>query len=192
MKKVLFIMSALTLGLVGCGDDIKKNPLVAEWNTPYQTPPFSEIKLEHYEPAIDYAIELNRAEIDAIINNPEAPTFENTIVAMEQSGALLSRVSNLFFVLNNCCTSAEMQAIAQNVTPKLTELSNDISLNPQLFERIKSVYDQRKQLNLDEEDMMLLEVKYDEFLPDYIEKLITPQVNQRTSFSKYYLCKKYS
>ena len=76
-------MSALTLGLVGCGDDIKKNPLVAEWNTPYQTPPFSEIKLEHYEPAIDYAIELNRAEIDAIINNPEAPTFENTIVAME-------------------------------------------------------------------------------------------------------------
>ena len=156
-------MSALTLGLVGCGDDIKKNPLVAEWNTPYQTPPFSEIKLEHYEPAIDYAIELNRAEIDAIINNPEAPTFENTIVAMEQSGELLGRVTGVFFVLNNCSTSEEMQQIALNVTPKLTELSNDVSLNPELFARVKAVYDQRESLNLDQEDSMLLENTYNSF-----------------------------
>ena len=163
MKKVLFIMSALTLGLVGCGDDIKKNPLVAEWNTPYQTPPFSEIKLEHYEPAIDYAIELNRAEIDAIINNPEAPTFENTIVAMEQSGELLGRVTGVFFVLNNCSTSEEMQQIALNITPKLTELSNDVSLNPELFARVKAVYDQRESLNLDQEDSMLLENTYNSF-----------------------------
>ncbi|MBO7312058.1 MAG: M3 family peptidase, partial [Alistipes sp.] len=141
MKKVLFIMSALTLGLVGCGDDIKKNPLVAEWDTPYQTPPFSEIKLEHYEPAIDYAIELNRAEIDAIINNPEAPTFENTIVAMEQAGSLLGRVTGVFFVLNNCSTSDQMQQIALNITPKLTELSNDVALNPELFARVKAVYE---------------------------------------------------
>ena len=163
MKKVLFIMSALTLGLVGCGDDIKKNPLVAEWNTPYQTPPFSEIKLEHYEPAIDYAIELNRAEIDAIINNPEAPTFENTIIAMEQSGELLGRVTGVFFVLNNCSTSEEMQQIALNITPKLTELSNDVSLNPELFARVKAVYDQRESLNLDQEDSMLLENTYNSF-----------------------------
>ena len=156
-------MSALTLGLVGCGDDIKKNPLVAEWNTPYQTPPFSEIKLEHYEPAIDYAIELNRAEIDAIINNPEAPTFENTIVAMEQSGELLGRVTGVFFVLNNCSTSEEMQQIALNITPKLTELSNDVSLNPELFARVKAVYDQRESLNLDQEDSMLLENTYNSF-----------------------------
>ena len=156
-------MSALTLGLVGCGDDIKKNPLVAEWNTPYQTPPFSEIKLEHYEPAIDYAIELNRAEIDAIINNPEAPTFENTIVAMEQSGELLGRVTGVFFVLNNCSTSEQMQQIALNVTPKLTELSNDVSLNPELFARVKAVYDQRESLNLDQEDSMLLENTYNSF-----------------------------
>ena len=156
-------MSALTLGLVGCGDDIKKNPLVAEWNTPYQTPPFSEIKLEHYEPAIDYAIELNRAEIDAIINNPEAPTFENTIVAMEQSGELLGRVTGVFFVLNNCSTSEQMQQIALNVTPKLTELSNDVSLNPELFARVKAVYDQRESLNLDQEDSMLLDNTYNSF-----------------------------
>ncbi|MBR4028855.1 MAG: M3 family metallopeptidase [Alistipes sp.] len=163
MKKVLFIMSALTLGLVGCGDDIKKNPLVAEWDTPYQTPPFSEIKLEHYEPAIDYAIEINRAEIDAIVNNPEAPTFENTIVAMAESGELLGRVTGVFYVLNNCSTSPEMQQIALNITPKLTAISNDISLNPGLFARVKAVYDQRESLNLDEEDMMLLEETYKGF-----------------------------
>ncbi|MBO5890430.1 MAG: M3 family metallopeptidase [Alistipes sp.] len=164
MKKVLFIMSALTLGLVGCGgNDIKNNPLVAEWNTPYQTPPFSEIKLEHYEPAIDYAIELNRAEIDAIINNPEAPTFENTIVAMEQAGSLLGRVTGVFFVLNNCSTSPEMQQIALNITPKLTELSNDVSLNPELFARVKAVYDQRESLDLDQEDRQLLEESYKGF-----------------------------
>lgn len=164
MKKVLFIMSALTLGLVGCGsDDIKNNPLVAEWNTPYQTPPFSQIKLEHYEPAIDYAIELNRAEIDAIINNPEAPTFENTIVAMEQAGELLGRVTGVFFVLNNCSTSDQMQQIALNITPKLTELSNDVALNPELFARVKAVYDQRESLNLDKEDSMLLENTYKGF-----------------------------
>ena len=157
-------MSALTLGLVGCGgNDIKNNPLVAEWNTPYQTPPFSEIKLEHYEPAIDYAIELNRAEIDAIINNPEAPTFENTIVAMEQAGSLLGRVTGVFFVLNNCSTSPEMQQIALNITPKLTELSNDVSLNPELFARVKAVYDQRESLDLDQEDRQLLEESYKGF-----------------------------
>ena len=157
-------MSALTLGLVGFGsDDIKNNPLVAEWNTPYQTPPFSQIKLEHYEPAIDYAIELNRAEIDAIINNPEAPTFENTIVAMEQAGELLGRVTGVFFVLNNCSTSDQMQQIALNITPKLTELSNDVALNPELFARVKAVYDQRESLNLDKEDSMLLENTYKGF-----------------------------
>ena len=156
-------MSALTLGLVGCGDDIQKNPLVAEWDTPYQTPPFSEIKLEHYEPAIDYAIELNRAEIDAIINNPEAPTFENTIVAMEQAGSLLGRVTGVFFVLNNCSTSDQMQQIALNITPKLTELSNDVALNPELFARVKAVYEQRESLELDDEDRQLLENTYKGF-----------------------------
>ena len=168
MKKVLFIMSALTLGLASCGqttdaDLVANNPLLAEWDTPYQTPPFSKIELKHYEPAIDYAIEQNRAEIDAIINNPEAPTFENTIVAMEQAGATLSRVTGVFFVLNNCCTSPEMQEIAQRVTPKLTELGNDVSLNPELFARVKAVYEQRENLDLDVEDSMLLEETYKGF-----------------------------
>ena len=149
--------------LVEMPESLKGNPLVEEWNTPYQTPPFSEIEYAHYEPAIDYAIELNRAEIEAIINNPEAPTFENTIVAMNNSGELLGRISGVFFVLNNCVTSPEMQQIALNITPKLTELSNDISLNPALFERIKVVYDKRKKLKLDQEDMTLLEDTYKSF-----------------------------
>ena len=153
------------MGLVGCqqSDMPAGNPLLEEWNTPYQTPPFSKIELKHYEPAFDYAIEQNRAEIDAIINNPEAPTFENTIVAMEQSGELLGRVSGVFFVLNNCVTSEEMQQIALNVTPKLTALSNDVSLNPELFARVKAVYDQRETLNLDTEDRQLLEETYKSF-----------------------------
>ena len=165
MKKVLFIMSALTMGLVGCGgtEDIANNPLVAEWNTPYQTPPFSKIEMKHYEPAVDYASEQNRAEIDAIINNPEAPTFENTIVAMAESGELLGRVTGVFYVLNNCVTSPEMQQIALNISPKLTALSNDVSLNPELFARVKAVYDQRESLDLDQEDKMLLEDTYKGF-----------------------------
>ncbi|MBR2429482.1 MAG: M3 family metallopeptidase [Alistipes sp.] len=166
-------MSALTLASTTCDlpenggvrmpESLVGNPLVEEWNTPYQTPPFSAIELEHYGPAFDYAIAVNRAEIESIANNPEPATFENTIVAMAESGELLSRVSGVFFVLNNCVTSEEMQRIAQDVTPKLTNLSNDISLNPQLFERVKAVYDQRESLNLDEEDMMLLEETYKSF-----------------------------
>ena len=153
------------MGLASCqsGNSLANNPLLEEWNTPYQTPPFSKIELKHYEPAFDYAIEQNRADIDAIINNPEAPTFENTIVAMEQAGELLGRVSGLFFVLNNCCTNAEMQQIALNVTPKLTALSNDVSLNPELFARVKAVYDERESLNLDVEDRQLLEETYKGF-----------------------------
>ncbi|MBO5672056.1 MAG: M3 family peptidase, partial [Alistipes sp.] len=168
MRKVTVIMSALTLALAGCNTSdvpasLAGNPFVEEWNTPYQTPPFSKIKLEHYEPAIDYAIEQNRKEVEAIINNPEPATFENTIVAMEQAGHLLGRVTGVFFVLNGSCTSDEMQQIALNITPKLTELSNDIALNPELFARVKAVYDQRESLNLDVEDRQLLENSYKGF-----------------------------
>ena len=170
MITTTLIMSAMT-AMSACGtqplvempESLKGNPLVEEWNTPYQTPPFSEIEYAHYEPAIDYAIELQRAEIDAIVNNPEAPTFENTIVAMEQAGQLLNRATGVFFCINGCMTSPEMQEIALNITPKLTALGNDISLNPELFERVKVVYNQRKKLKLDQEDMTLLENTYKSF-----------------------------
>ena len=166
MKKVTILMSALTMVLGGCAqsDSLENNPLLQEWNTPYQTPPFSQIETKHYEPAIDFAIEQQRAEVDAIINNAEEPTFENTIVAMEQAGALLNRITGLFFVLNNSDTSEEMQAIANNITPKLTELGNDISLNPELFKRVKAVYDKRDELELDLQDKQLLEDTYKGFV----------------------------
>ena len=170
MKKVLFIMAVSAMA-AGCADNsIPKaqlpeldlsNPLLAAWNTPHQTPPFSEIELSDYEPAFDAAIACSRAEIDAIVANPSKPTFGNTIVALERHGALLDRISGIFFNLLEADTSDEMQQIAQRVQPKLTELSNDISLNPELFARVKQVYEHPGRLR--KEDRKLLEDTYQSF-----------------------------
>ncbi len=170
MKKVLFIMAVSAMA-AGCADNsIPKaqlpeldlsNPLLAAWDTPYETPPFSEIKLADYEPAFDAAIACSRAEIDAIVNNPRKPTFGNTIVALERQGELLNRIAGLFFNLLEADTSDEMQEIAQRVQPKLTELSNDISLNPELFARVKQVYEHPGRLR--KEDRKLLEDTYQSF-----------------------------
>ena len=170
MKKVLFIMAVSAMA-AGCADNsIPKaqlpeldlsNPLLAAWDTPHETPPFSEIKLADYEPAFDAAIAGSRAEIDAIVNNPKKPTFGNTIVALERQGELLNRIAGLFFNLLEADTSDEMQQIAQRVQPKLTELSNDISLNPELFARVKQVYEHPGRLR--KEDRKLLEDTYQSF-----------------------------
>ena len=137
------------------------NPLLAAWDTPHETPPFSEIKLENYEPAFDAAIACSRAEVEAIVKNPKKPTFGNTIVALERQGELLNRISGLFFNLLEADSSDEMQEIAQRVQPKLTELSNDISLNPELFARVKYVYEHPGRLK--KEDKKLLEDTYKGF-----------------------------
>ena len=143
-------MSASLL-LTGCGDETMPtvvmpeidttNPLLAEWNTPHQTPPFEQIKLEHYKPAFQTAIAVSRAEVDAIVNNPAKPTFANTILALENQGALLDRIGGVFFNLNEADTSDKMQEIAIAIQPQLTALSNDVSLNPELFKRVKYVYE---------------------------------------------------
>ena len=140
------------------------NPLLAEWDTPHATPPFDKIKIEHYEPAIETAIAVSRAEIDAIVNNPAKPTFKNTIVALERQGALLSRIMGVFYNLREADTSDEMDAIALRIQPKLTELSNDVSLNPQLFERVKAVYDGRDAAGLGEQEQRLTKKIYDDFV----------------------------
>ncbi len=137
------------------------NPLLAAWNTPHETPPFSEIKLSDYELAFDAAIACSRAEVEAIVNNPKKPTFGNTIVALERQGELLNRISGIFFNLLEADTSDEMQEIAQRVQPKLTELSNDVSLNPELFARVKYVYEHPGRLK--KEDKKLLEDTYQGF-----------------------------
>ena len=137
------------------------NPLLAAWDTPHETPPFSEIKLSDYEPVFDAAIACSRAEVEAIVKNPKKPTFGNTIVALERQGELLNRISGLFFNLLEADSSDEMQEIAQRVQPKLTELSNDISLDPELFARVKYVYEHPGRLK--KEDKKLLENTYKGF-----------------------------
>ena len=141
----------------------KENPLLTKWDTPYQTPPFDKIKLEHYEPAFDQAMAEQKAEIEAIASSNDKPTFANTIVAMEFAGKSLTRVAEVFYNLLSCETSDSLQAIAQRVQPKITELSNDISLNGELFARVKAVYDKRDSLGLEVDQMTLLDKSYKSF-----------------------------
>ncbi|MEG3658112.1 M3 family metallopeptidase [Arenibacter palladensis] len=135
------------------------NPLL----TPFDTAPFSEIKNEHFKPAFLQAIEDARLEIDAIANSKEAPTFENTVAALDFAGQQLDRVSSVFFNLNSAETNPEIQKIAQEVSPLLSEFSNDITLNEDLFKRVKTVYDQRNDLELTTEEQTLLDKKYKSF-----------------------------
>lgn len=137
--------------------------LTQYFNTKHNTAPFSQIKIADYVPAFQEGIALAKAEIDAIVNNPEAPTFENTIVAMDYSGDILDRLSSIFFNLNSAETNDEMQKIAQEVSPWLSEFGNDIRLNAELFARVKAVYDQKESLNLNPEQTTLLDKKYKSF-----------------------------
>lgn len=140
------------------------NPFFEKYNTPHGTTPFDRIKTEHYEPAIREGIRRQAAEIDAITHNNQAPTFENTILAYEQSGELLSRVITVFGNLRSAETNDELQDIAQKMVPLLSEHSNNISLNEKLFERVKAVYDRKGELSLTSEQEKLLENAYNGFV----------------------------
>ncbi len=142
------------------------NPLLADWNTPYATPPFDQITVEDYAPAFDAAIAEARAEIDAIVADTAAPTFANTIEALERAGSKLSRIEYIFFNILEADAGDRMQEVSLEVQPKLTEYGNDVSLNPELFARVKAVYDNRDQLQLTTEQAMLLEKTYKSFLRD--------------------------
>lgn len=135
------------------------NPLLQDFNTA----PFSQIKTEHYIPAIKKGIEIAKSEIAAIVDNADAPTFENTTVALDFSGEKLNRINGIFFNLNSAETSDEIQQIAQEVSPWLSEFSNDITLNEALFKRVKSVFDSKETLDLTSEQHMLLEKQYKGF-----------------------------
>ncbi|WP_406844544.1 M3 family metallopeptidase [Flavobacterium soyae] len=137
--------------------------LTQYFNTKHNTAPFSQIKIEDYVPAFNEGIALAKAEIDAIVNNPDVPTFENTIVAMDFSGDILDRLSSIFFNLNSAETNDEMQKIAQEVSPLLSEFGNDIRLNAELFAKVKAVYDQKESLGLNPEQTTLLDKKYKSF-----------------------------
>ena len=135
------------------------NPLLK----PFEEAPFSKIKTEHYQPAIKEAIALANAEIDAITASAEAPTFKNTIEALENSGETLGRATSIFFNMNSAETNDEIQQIAQEVSPWLSEFSNDLTLNEELFKRVKAVYEQKDSLNLSMEENRLLEKHYKSF-----------------------------
>jgi oligopeptidase A len=135
------------------------NPLLQDFNTA----PFSQIKPEHYKPAIEKGIEIAKAEIDAIVKNTDTPTFENTTVALDFTGSKLGRITSIFFNLNSAETNDEIQKIAQEVSPLLSEFRNDITLNEALFQRVKTVFDTKENLDLTAEQDMLLDKQYKGF-----------------------------
>ena len=141
-----------------------QNPFLTAYNTPHETIPFHLIKTEHFEPAVLVGMEEQNREIEEIINNPETPTFTNTIVALERSGKTLDRITTVFGNLLSAETNDEMQAIAERIMPQLTEHSNNISLNEKLFSRIKSVYESKEKESLNQEESMLLNKTYDGFI----------------------------
>jgi len=171
MKKLFLpLLIILTMSQLNAQDGKLKavpatasNPLLVDWKTPFQTPPFSQIKPEHYIPAFEQAIKEAEKEIFAIQNNYEAPTFQNTILALDRAGEKLNRVAGIFFNILECDATTEMQDIANKVQPMITEYSNSIYLNDELFKRVKLVYDKEFK-NLKGPEKMLLEKTYNAFL----------------------------
>ena len=164
MKRKLLTAGATLAIIMSCGSMETSNPLLTDSKAPFGAPEFDKIKNEHYLPAFEAGIAEAKAEIDAIVANPEEPTFENTIEAMEFSGRTLNKVAGIFFNLQESNTNEEMQAIAEKVSPMLTEYSMYVSLNDALFQRVKAVYEKKDQLGLDTDQMTLLEDSYKSFV----------------------------
>ncbi len=160
-KKLLIAGAALAL-ISSCSN--MENPFLKESSAPFGAPEFDKIRNEHYLPAFEAGIAEAKAEIDAIVANQEEPTFENTIEAMEYSGETLNRVANIFYNLMEANTNDEMQQIAEQLSPMLTEYEMYVSLNAPLFERVKAVYEKRNELGLDKDQMKLLEDNYKGFV----------------------------
>ncbi len=160
-KKLLIAGSALALI---CSCNSMENPLLKESSAPFGAPEFDKIRNEHYLPAFEAGIAEAKAEIDAIVANQDEPTFENTIEAMEVSGQTLNNVAGIFFNLMEANTNDEMQQIAESVSPMLTEYSMYVSLNADLFQKVKAVYEKRNELGLDPDQMKLLEDNYKGFV----------------------------
>ena len=184
MKHLIWASLIMLIGLVSCNqkasteanntknETTMENPFLVEWDTPFGTPPFSKIKEEHYVPAFEAAIKEQEEKIQAIVDNKEEPTFENTILALENSGQLLDKVSSIFFNMTGAINNDKMQEIAEKVTPMVTKVSDEISMNADLFARIKVVYDKEKGMsqgteqksNLNDEQRMVLKKHYEGFV----------------------------
>ena len=140
------------------------NPFFAEWNTPFGVPPFDQIKAEHFMPAFEGAIRQHNAQVAAIVNDADSPTFDNTVAALDDSGEALARVNNVFGVLTGAETNDRLQAIEAKVEPMLAAHNDDIYLNEALFKRVKAVYDERDTFKLDTEQATLLRNVYRRFV----------------------------
>ena len=168
MQKYLFIMvlagSSLFL-MNGCSNKkADENPLLSKFDTPFEVPPFEQVKPEHYMPAFEQGIVEARKEIDAIVKNNEEPTFENTIIPYDKDGELLTRISLLFFSQASANTNDTIQKIEVEISPKLSAFQDEVRLNPELFKRIKSVYENQAKFNLTDEQAFLLENLYKGFV----------------------------
>ena len=157
-----------------------------EFDTPYGAPPFDRISIDDYVPAFEAGMKQQAEEIDAIMQNPEEPTFENTILALDNSGSVLNRVSSVFYGLEGTDTNEEMQQIKADMSPKLTAHYDNISLNEKLFERIKTLYDNAESLDLTPEQFRLLELNYKSFVRsgimlDEVEKERLREINKQLS-----------
>ena len=169
MKNILLIIAATSLMAAGCNQTGKKmndtaNPFFSEYTTPFQVPPFNEILDEHYLPAFEKGIAMHKEEIEEIVNNPEEPDFENTIAALDRSGEQLGKVQFVFNGVLSSNTNEQLQEIAQKVAPMESGHFDDINLNPDLFKRVKAVYEKRKETDLNVEQKTLLDETYKNFV----------------------------
>jgi peptidyl-dipeptidase Dcp len=182
MKLNSLLISIIMLMLISCNHEkiADENPFLKEYDTPFGIPPFEKIQPKHYIPAIEKGIAIHNSEIKAIVSNKEAPTFDNTILALEYSGKDIQKASMVFFNLMEANTNEELQKIAKELSPKLSVHQDDILLNDQLFARVKSVYDQKENLNLNPEQLKLLKETYKKFVRSGAN--LTPE--QKTEMKK--------
>ncbi|MCF8243196.1 MAG: M3 family metallopeptidase [Melioribacteraceae bacterium] len=163
MKRILFTSIIIGLLFMAC-EQKETNPLIENWDTPFQTPPFDKINNGHYLPAFKTAVDMHKKEIEKIVDNPEAPTFENTIEALEYSGSNLTRVANVFSAMSSAMINDELLEISREVSPLLSKHNDDINLNPELFARVKAVHDQKENIDLTKEQEILLDKYYKDFI----------------------------
>lgn len=163
MKKKLLTLATCACMTTAAFANQDGNPFMTEYSTQFNIPPFDQIKTEHYLPALKAGIEEQNKEIEAIINNPEAPTFENTILALDNSGQTLNKVAYVFFAFTEALSSPELQKVDEEFTPLLTKHSDEISMNDKLFARIKQVYDDRANHNYTTAQLRLIESNYKSF-----------------------------
>ena len=166
-RKFLSVIALSIMTLASCTNKEQaatENPFLSDYGTPYEVPAFDKIKTEHYLPAFEEGMRQQKAEIDFIIKNRAVPDFQNTILAYDKSGALIDKVGNIFFNLMECMSDDEMQNIATEIMPRLSAHSDEISMNPLLFEKVKYVYENRNNMNLDDQQIRVVEKYYTDFI----------------------------